>query len=46
MNVVDFGCGPGSYIEPASLLAGENGKVYRKVMILTKEFEMRSAAAI
>ena len=28
MSVVDFGCGPGSYIEPASLLVGETGKVY------------------
>ena len=28
MIVVDFGCGPGSYVEPASLLVGEVGKVY------------------
>lgn len=27
-TVVDFGCGPGSYVEPASLLVGEIGKVY------------------
>lgn len=26
--VVDFGCGPGSYIERASQLAGDRGKVY------------------
>ena len=27
-SVVDFGCGPGSYIEYASQLAGEGGKVF------------------
>ncbi len=26
--VVDFGCGPGSYVEQASQLVGEGGKVY------------------
>jgi ubiquinone/menaquinone biosynthesis C-methylase UbiE len=26
--VVDFGCGPGSYIERASQLVGDAGKVY------------------
>jgi len=26
--VVDFGCGPGSYLEPASQLVGDAGKVY------------------
>lgn len=26
--VVDFGCGPGSYLEKASQLVGEGGKVY------------------
>lgn len=28
MNVVDYGCGPGSYIRKASELAGPGGKVY------------------
>lgn len=27
-TVVDFGCGPGSYIKQASQLAGEGGRVY------------------
>ena len=26
--VIDFGCGPGSYIERASQLVGDNGRVY------------------
>lgn len=25
---MDFGCGPGSYVEPASQLVGDGGKVY------------------
>ena len=27
-NVLDFGCGPGSYIVPLAKLVGESGKVY------------------
>lgn len=28
MNVVEFGCGPGSYTIPLSRLAGQKGKIY------------------
>ena len=27
-SVIDFGCGPGSYVEPASILVGNRGRVY------------------
>lgn len=27
-HVLDFGCGPGSYVGPASKIVGESGKVY------------------